>query len=225
MIISHGRKYIFVHIPKTGGTLLALALEGKAMKDEVLIGDTPKAKKRRKRVKDLQTTGIRGYVYLFDEQDTPMPDMGGIEKTLEKRARHRRAVMRLLFERSFTDRLMICADPSNLELLEDFYSDRCATRMLELVCSFDDDYLRGQSIRTGQAGDTSSEDTIKRIVPTIRMDLAHESNAVRDRNYPYFYSISDRHEPEENTMQISAVMDVTEDTAREIAHTPHLFAD
>jgi len=40
MIISLGRKYIFVHIPKTGGTSLALALEGKAMKDDVLVGDT-----------------------------------------------------------------------------------------------------------------------------------------------------------------------------------------
>lgn len=57
MIISHGRKFIFVHIPKTGGTSLALALEGKAMKDDVLIGDTPKAKKRRKRLKDVQVSG------------------------------------------------------------------------------------------------------------------------------------------------------------------------
>ncbi|MCO4824419.1 MAG: sulfotransferase family 2 domain-containing protein [Amylibacter sp.] len=57
MIISLGRKYIFVHIPKTGGTSLALALEGKAMKDDVLVGDTPKAKQRRKRLKDVQTSG------------------------------------------------------------------------------------------------------------------------------------------------------------------------
>ncbi len=57
MIISHGRKYIFVHIPKTGGTSLSLALEAKAMKDDVLIGDTPKAKNRRKRYKDAQTSG------------------------------------------------------------------------------------------------------------------------------------------------------------------------
>ena len=57
MIISHGRRYIFVHIPKTGGTSLALALEAKAMKDDVLIGDTPKAVRRRKRVKALQAEG------------------------------------------------------------------------------------------------------------------------------------------------------------------------
>lgn len=57
MIISHGRKYIFVHIPKTGGTSLSLALEDKAMKDDILIGDTPKATKRRKRIKTLKASG------------------------------------------------------------------------------------------------------------------------------------------------------------------------
>lgn len=53
MIISRGRSYIFVHIPKTGGTSLSLALEDRAMKDDILLGDTPKAIRRRKRAKAL----------------------------------------------------------------------------------------------------------------------------------------------------------------------------
>lgn len=57
MIISRGRRYIFVHIPKTGGTALTLALEGRAMADDILIGDTPKAQRRRGRLKDVQTQG------------------------------------------------------------------------------------------------------------------------------------------------------------------------
>ena len=57
MILSRGRRYIFVHIPKTGGTAMALALEGRAMADDILIGDTPKAVKRRGRLKGLETAG------------------------------------------------------------------------------------------------------------------------------------------------------------------------
>lgn len=57
MIISPGRRYIFVHIPKTGGTALTLALESRAKADDILIGDTPKAVKRRARVKALTAAG------------------------------------------------------------------------------------------------------------------------------------------------------------------------
>ena len=57
MIISPGRRYVFVHIPKTGGTALSLALEARAMKEDILIGDTPKARARRGRVKGLKAAG------------------------------------------------------------------------------------------------------------------------------------------------------------------------
>jgi hypothetical protein len=57
MIISPGRAYIFVHIPKTGGTSLALALEERAKADDILIGDTPKAQRRRRRLERLKPPG------------------------------------------------------------------------------------------------------------------------------------------------------------------------
>jgi len=57
MIISPGRRYIFVHIPKTGGTAMALALEARAMRDDILVGDTPKARARRGRLKGLAPAG------------------------------------------------------------------------------------------------------------------------------------------------------------------------
>jgi hypothetical protein len=57
MIISRGRGYIFVHIPKTRGTAMALALEDRAKADDIMIGDTPKTVKRRGKVKNVQTAG------------------------------------------------------------------------------------------------------------------------------------------------------------------------
>lgn len=57
MIVSPGRGYVFVHAPKTGGTAMALALEKRAMADDILIGDTPKAMRRRGRLKGAATAG------------------------------------------------------------------------------------------------------------------------------------------------------------------------
>ncbi len=57
MILSRGRRFIFVHIPKTGGTALTLALEARAMADDILIGDTPKARARRGRIAGVKARG------------------------------------------------------------------------------------------------------------------------------------------------------------------------
>lgn len=57
MFIAPDREFIFVHAPKTGGTALMLALEERAQKNDILIGDTPKAVKRRNRWKKATARG------------------------------------------------------------------------------------------------------------------------------------------------------------------------
>lgn len=70
MILSRGRRYVFLHAPKTGGTALSLALEARAMKDDILIGDTPKARARRGRLAGLKTGGrLWKHSTLADIQD------------------------------------------------------------------------------------------------------------------------------------------------------------
>jgi len=75
MIISRGRRYIFVHAPKTGGTSLALALEARAMADDILIGDTPKARRRRGRLHGLPARGrLWKHATLADIEGAVAPD-------------------------------------------------------------------------------------------------------------------------------------------------------
>ena len=75
MIISRGRAYVFVHIPKTGGTSLATALEARAMKDDVLIGDTPKARRRKSRLAALTPRGrLWKHATLADVDGVLSPD-------------------------------------------------------------------------------------------------------------------------------------------------------
>lgn len=57
MILSRARRYIFVHIPKTGGTALTLALEARAARDDVILSDTPKGRARRRRLKGVHSAG------------------------------------------------------------------------------------------------------------------------------------------------------------------------
>ncbi|SNS96517.1 sulfotransferase family 2 domain-containing protein [Antarctobacter heliothermus] len=62
MILSPGRRFLFVHIPKTGGTSMALALEARAHRDDILIGDTSKARRRKARAAKLAETA-RGRIW------------------------------------------------------------------------------------------------------------------------------------------------------------------
>ncbi|MEM9432787.1 MAG: Type II secretory pathway, pullulanase PulA [Pseudomonadota bacterium] len=57
MILSRGRRFLLIHPPKTAGTSVMAALEARAIKDDILLGDTPKAKRRRHRVGDVKSAG------------------------------------------------------------------------------------------------------------------------------------------------------------------------
>ena len=163
--------------------------------------------------------------YLFDEEETPLPDLGGIQATLAKRTRHRRAMMRMLFDYYDTDRLLICLDPSNLELFRDFYSDRSETRLLEIECQYSDDYLEGHARRVGLAGERTSADTFKTLLPTIRNDVFRESELIRDQNFPEFYRIRERATPKENAGALSEFLGIDPKQAQDIASTEYLFLD
>ena len=181
------------------------------------------AKRLAERVR--QVTNLPAIDYLFNEEDTPLPDLGGIETTLEKRTRHRRALLRMLFDYYETNRLLICMDTANIDLMQDFYDDRSTTRLLQVECDLSDEYLTGHAKRIGLAGDDSPPDTLARLLPTIRYDVRFESDRIRDAGFPGFHRLRERASVDENTPPLAAFLDVSEAKAREIAATDHLFTD
>ena len=172
-----------------------------------------------------QITNLPAIEYLFSEEDTPLPDLGGIQSTLEKRARHRRALMRMLFEYYETDRLIVCIDPSDLDLMHDFFSDRSITRMLEIECQYTDEYLIGHARRVGLAGEQTNAETLERLLPTIRNDLMHEADRIRDADFARYGRIHEVAAPQENAVKLAEFLSIGEDKALDLAVTEHLFAD
>ena len=77
MILSPGRNYIFIHAPKTGGTAMALALESRAMKADIMLGDTPKALRRRHRAQKLPAAGRLWKHSTLADIDGIVPDLSG----------------------------------------------------------------------------------------------------------------------------------------------------
>jgi len=172
-----------------------------------------------------KTTGLTTVEYLFDEDNTDLPNLGGIQSTLGKRTRHRRALMRMLFEYYKTERMLICLDPNNVGLIQDFYADRSKTKMLEIECAFSDEYLIGHAKRSGLAGERTTKETLENLLPTIRYDVAFESDRLRDAGFESHYRMREAVSTEENTATIAAFLDITQDKARNIAQTEHLFTD
>ncbi|MEL7114046.1 MAG: DUF5928 domain-containing protein [Pseudomonadota bacterium] len=172
-----------------------------------------------------EKTGLPGIEYIFDEEGTSLPDLGGIQRTIEKRTRHRRSLMRMLFDYYENDRLVICLDPNNLDLMRDFNSDRSVTRFLEIQCDFSDDYLVGHAQRVGLAGERTSQETIETLLPTIRSDVVHESDRIRDAGFEHLWRIKQSASAEDNAQRLAEFLQVSLDRAREITSNENLFVD
>ncbi|WP_297768832.1 DUF5928 domain-containing protein [uncultured Roseovarius sp.] len=172
-----------------------------------------------------QTTNLPAIDYLFNEEGTALPDLGGIQATLAKRTRHRRALMRMLFDYFETDRLLVCMDPGSIDLLQDFCGDRAKTKLLEIQCHFTDEYLSGHAMRVGLAGEQTPPETLERLLPTIRGDMTHESDRIRDSEFENHLILREAHDCEIRAERLAQFLDIPRERAQEIAEPEHLFAD
>jgi hypothetical protein len=172
-----------------------------------------------------QVSSIPALDYIFNEESAMLPDLGGIQSTLEKRTRHRRALVRMLFDFWHTDRLIFCIDPANVDLMHDFFNDKAKVRLLEIECDFTDDYLIGHAKRVGLAGQKTPQDTINRLLPTIRYDVKFESDRIRDAGFSDLYRLRQSGNVDENITALAEFLDITKENARRIVQTEYLYVD
>ncbi|MBY6167079.1 beta-1,6-N-acetylglucosaminyltransferase [Pseudooceanicola nitratireducens] len=172
------------------------------------------------RLTDLQVVD-----YVFHEEGAKLPDLGGIQSSLAKRARHRRSLMRMLYEYYDTSRMVICLDPGSLDLVQDFCSDRAVTTLLEIDCDFDDAYLAGHARRTGLASDQTPPDALARLLPTIRDALQMEADRIRDAGFANYHRLRQSATTDQNARALLRFLAVPEDVAQNLAQTEKLFDD
>ncbi|PIE08425.1 MAG: glycosyl transferase [Rhodobacterales bacterium] len=172
-----------------------------------------------------EVTGIVCMDYLFDDQWCDFPDLGGIQSGIEKRTRHRRALMRMLYDHFETDRLAVAMDPDNMDLLRDFFSDRATTRLLEVESDYSDAWIRGHAIRVGLMGASTPEKTVRRLLPAVRGELRLESERIRDAGFDHVYLLREAGTAAENARALARFLSVSEARALEIARSPDLFND
>ncbi|MGB0499239.1 MAG: DUF5928 domain-containing protein [Rubricella sp.] len=162
--------------------------------------------------------------YVFDEDRDSFPDLGGIESSKEKRGRHRRAFLKLLFEYHDTERLMICLDPSNEDTIRDIASDDCELRVLEIRCRIDDDYMIGHARRVGLMSDDTQATVAAPLVSALHRQFRDESDALRDLRLSQFFTMDEWQETDPNAEAISRFLGLPVDRTRAIAEDRTLFA-
>ena len=66
-------------------------------------------------------------------------------------------------------------DPSNIYLIGDCASDQNTTRILEINCEFDDQYILGHARRIGLISDHNTVETFVKLLPSIKNDLKNNT--------------------------------------------------
>jgi len=131
------------------------------------------------------------YGYVFQEEEAGLPAMGNLECGRAKRQRHRRAFLRVLFEVTGAERMLICLDPSEREVIEDLARDPCQMRVLERAIRLDDLFLDGHGQRLGLIGPGLPEAARVPIRSALARQIAEESRALERMGLEWFARIGE----------------------------------
>ncbi len=127
--------------------------------------------------------------------------------------------MKLLFERLATDSLTICLDPGNLDTIAEFAGDRCQMRVLDVQCSFDDDYLAGHAQRIGLADSNISTEMRGSLTSALHNNIRADQDSLQEMGLPALYMINETATDEANGVALASFMKISTPRAEKIAQS------
>ena len=126
-----------------------------------------------------RVAGVQGLGYLFDWDRDPDLRLGGLERGLAKRNRHRHALMNLIYDALKTDRLMLCCDTSRAEAIDEFVVSYGDVRILLVERPIPDRHVFDHARRAGLISDTSGAFEEREALTALTHEFAAEAEHLR----------------------------------------------
>ncbi|MFN3260448.1 MAG: DUF5928 domain-containing protein [Pikeienuella sp.] len=120
--------------------------------------------------------GFPALGYVFDEEGRLPFDLGGLEAGKDKRGRHRRAFLGLMFDALGVSRLALCIDPSRDDVARDFAATDCRMRILCIETPFTPAEYEDHARRVGLLG---AGEGGAALVSALEAEFAEEATRLR----------------------------------------------
>ncbi len=129
-----------------------------------------------------RVTGIKSLGYVFDQDEPLDMNLGNLEVGKDKRGRHRRAFLSLLFKAQQTSKLALCVDPSRDDVVRDFADTDCRMRVLLIDTPFARPEFEDHARRVGLLGRVASDAQRDTVISALMVEFAEESGRLRKVN-------------------------------------------
>ena len=170
-------------------------------------------------------TDINALAYLFNDPTVILPDLGGIQDSLSKRNRHRKALLRLVFDSTHANRLMICIDPEDIDLIKDFCVESPSTRLLQIDCELTDRYLTDHAIALDLIAAKSPQGAVRRLLPRLRAKILQDRAHLELAGFDNHYRIADQADINDTADTLSRFLALPAHTLRADELAEDLFSN
>ena len=167
-------------------------------------------------------TGMETLGYVFDQDEPLNMDLGNLEVGKDKRGRHRRAFISLLFDIRGTEKLALCIDPSRDDVVRDIADTDARMRVLLIETEFSETEYLDHAERVGLLAPGVLEEQRRAVIDALKIEFSEESGRLRKVDTGRMDLLSDDQNRVEMAASIARFLRVSRDeveaVVREMEH-------